>query len=240
MRRHRKSPDDFLAIRADHKGPGRGMGSDPGGGTDGVRPGGRGDRRRSGGNADHAARRSPRGTHPKPTASTGGDRWSPGEHPEAGRPGDVRTRGSGRNTPTANAAGAGFCRGFEGGRQPPSPARRVIRRVSWLVHLSVAKPATRGTRENVPPGIARNSLDRAVAGKLPGLFAARLKHDEDVTPALPAERPGFALPVPLGNPRSTTWGDSTARRCPEMPPKRPSRPVAGSNQLPAAAYRCVT
>ena len=72
----------------------------------------------------------------------------------------------------------------------------------------MAKPATQGTRENVPPGIARNSLDRAVAGKLPGLFAARLKHDEDVTPALPAERPGFALPVTPREPEIVDLGRS--------------------------------
>ncbi|MYC91246.1 MAG: hypothetical protein F4X15_07205 [Gemmatimonadetes bacterium] len=42
----------------------------------------------------------------------------------------------------------------------------------------MAKPATRGTRENVPPGIARNSLDRAVAGKLLGLLVASLMDGE--------------------------------------------------------------
>jgi len=70
--------------------------------------------------------------------------------------------------------------GIEGGAVPPLVSLRVIHGVCWLVHLSVAKPATRGTRENIPPGIARNSLGRTIVGKLPGLLAATLTDNEGV------------------------------------------------------------
>ena len=44
----------------------------------------------------------------------------------------------------------------------------------------MAKPATRGTRENVPPGIARNSLDRAVTTELAGLIRVPLSFGMDM------------------------------------------------------------
>ena len=119
MRRHRKSPDGFRAIRASHgvraavatawalarssvrcssrwvgsrsvRGLGRGL--DPGG-RDGrspsQRPGG------TGAEAVATPTTLPAGHYAdspaKPTASTGGDRWSAGEHPATGRLGDERT-----------------------------------------------------------------------------------------------------------------------------------------------------
>jgi hypothetical protein len=76
----------------------------------------------------------------------------------------------------------------------------------------------------------------AVAGDRPGFLGACLKNDEDVTPALPAEQPGFALPIPLGNPRSSIWGDPASRIYPEnvcgspgngpLSPSRRRRPIA--------------
>ena len=42
----------------------------------------------------------------------------------------------------------------------------------------MAKPATRGTRANVPSGTARNSFGRTVAAKLLDLLAARLTDGE--------------------------------------------------------------
>ena len=47
--------------------------------------------------------------------------------------------------------------------------------------------------------------------------------------SLPSRTVAFGLPVPLGDPRSSILGDSTARNLPEMPPCRPetaSEPVA--------------
>ena len=90
----------------------------------GVRPGGRG------GPAPERWQRRPRrppvttqDSPAKSTASTGGDRWSAGEHPTTGRS-DVRPGESRANSPTANAAGAGiFPRGSKGAGAPlASPA----------------------------------------------------------------------------------------------------------------------
>ena len=56
---------------------------------------------------------------------------------------------------------------------------------------------------------ARNGEQGGVAGKLLGLLVVSLTD------------PRSALPVPLGDRRSSNLGDSTARRLPEMPPERP-------------------
>ena len=50
--------------------------------------------------------------------------------------------------------------------------------MGWLTDFkAVSQP--RGTpAKNVPPGIARNKLGQAVAGKLPGLSVASLTGDE--------------------------------------------------------------
>ncbi|MXY98994.1 MAG: hypothetical protein F4Z29_15005 [Gemmatimonadetes bacterium] len=72
----------------------------------------------------------------------------------------------------------------------------------------MAKPATRGTRENVPSGIARNPAHRAVADKLPGLVVARLKDGE-------GDRPGSSLPRDC----ATLWRAPGFR--PTRTPRRP-------------------
>ncbi|MDE2980750.1 MAG: hypothetical protein OXU74_06085, partial [Gemmatimonadota bacterium] len=70
----------------------------------------------------------------------------------------------------------------------------------------MAKPATRGTRENVPPGIARNSLGRAVTGKVHHLVVAGLKDNDGEGDAL-SRAPHSTRPIPLGDPSSSIWGD---------------------------------
>ncbi|MDE2878448.1 hypothetical protein [Candidatus Palauibacter soopunensis] len=59
------------------------------------------------------------------------------------------------------------------------PASRVQHGVGWLLHRNVGQPALGGAARNASPGIARNSLDRAVSGKLPGLVVASLADGED-------------------------------------------------------------
>ena len=91
-------------------------------------------------------------------------------------------------------------RGSQGGGALPSPAATFQRCVGWLTDLKgVGQP--RGTpAKNVPPGIARNKLDQAVAGRVSGLSVASLTGDEgDGQPVMslgdgrapPAARPGF-------------------------------------------------
>ena len=116
-------------------------GSTPAEGRAESRPVGRGDRRRSGGNADHAARRSRRRLTREPTASTGGDRWSAGEHRAAGRlnarPGRRRA-----NSPTANAAGAGGLPGDRRGAAAPlARARMFYIACAGLATVTWLKPA---------------------------------------------------------------------------------------------------
>lgn len=114
------------------------------------------------------------------------------------------------------------------------PARDVQRRVCWLVHLSVAKPATRGTRENVPPGIARNSLGRTIVRKLPGLLAATLTDNEGEGDAL-CRAPHSTRPIPLGDPRFVDLGPSCGpqiTRNASEPASEPGRRVKISSRRP--------
>ena len=68
---------------------------------------------------------------------------------------------------------------------------------------------------------------RRVVGQLVALSVADLKASEEhaaarqasVMAALLAAHHVSALPIPLGDPRSSIWGDPVARRLPEMPPK---------------------
>ena len=98
----------------------------------GLDPGGRDGRspsRRPGGPAPKRWQCRPcrppvtRRTQPKPMASVGGDRWPAGEHPAAGRPGNVQTPRKWAESPTANGAGAGVPRGIEGGWSTPHQPR---------------------------------------------------------------------------------------------------------------------
>ena len=103
-------------------------------------------------------------------------------------------------------------RGGRGGGAPRQPQCSTLRVLAC--HHNSGKPATRGTRKNVLPGIARNGLDRAVAGKLLGL----LKDGEGRRPptsfrrtaALSCAARVLPYPVPLGDPRPSILGDSTA------------------------------
>ena len=84
--------------------------------------------------------------------------------------------------------------------------------VRWiLTDLKSVQPALGGAAETASQSTVRSSLHRAVAGKLPGLSVASLKDGEgDGRPRhLPGDGsalcgpPLFALPLPLGNPRSS-------------------------------------
>ena len=61
--------------------------------------------------------------------------------------------------------------------------------------------------------------------------------------SLPSRTVAFGLPVPLGDPRSSILGDSTAHNLPEMPPSSPetaSEPVAeGEHVLNLLRWRVV-
>ncbi len=188
-----------------------GRGLDPGGGTGGVRPGGRGDRRRSGGNADHAARRSRRRLTREPTASTGGDRWSAGEHPAPGRRERSARRMAGRTPQPRTAAGAEVFRGIEGGRQHPSPAATLNVACAGLPTITVesqpsAEPPKTPLGRRSRAASTGSSRASSPASRSPVSLAARATGDPR---HLPGDSGGslptavFPLPLPLGNPRSS-------------------------------------
>ena len=89
-------------------------------------------------------------------------------------------------------------------------------------HHNSGKPATRGTRKNVLPGIARNGLDRAVAGKLLGL----LKDGEGRRAADLVPEDGGAL---------------LRRPCSALPrtPRRPETVDPGRFHGPVATQKCL-
>ena len=125
------------------------------------------------------------------TTSTGGDRWPAGDPPATGRLEPFGQAAGSRTTLTANAAGAGFSGGIEGGRSTPRQSANVLHRVGWLTTLNGRQPALGDGAETASRGTVRNSVHRTVAGKLPGLLADRLKDGEDATPGAPLPRPGF-------------------------------------------------
>ena len=104
--------------------------------------------------------------------------------------------------------GAGNRRGIEGGRQPPSPARRVIRGVYWLDQLTVGQASAAEPVENALLATARNPAYRAVTDKLPGLVVGSLKDGE-------GDRPGSITPRDC----ATLWRAPGFR--PTRTPRRP-------------------
>ena len=91
-------------------------------------------------------------------------------------------------------------------------SRKTGVRLTWiLTDLNSRKPALGGAAETASQSTVRSSVYRAVAGKLRGLSIAGLKDGEgDGRPRhLPGDGgalcgpPLFALPLPLGNPRSS-------------------------------------
>ena len=101
--------------------------------------------------------------------------------------------------------------------------------------LTCDKPAL-GRPRNASPGTARNSLDRAVAAKLPGLRAAGLTDGEGENGAL--RRPSHSTrPIPVGDPGSSILRDPVARRSPEnasVSPKQRLPNPHGSMTRPCA------
>ena len=161
----------------------------------GLDPGGRDGRsssRRPGGPAPKRWQRRPgrppvtTGTQPKPTASTGGDRWPWENIRVCGRLGDARTLRK-RVEPQPRALPErGVSGGSKGGGALPlaSPPRSTWRGLAYNPK-SVSQPLG-GAAEHASPGIARNSLDRAVARQLLGLPVASLKDGK-------GDRPGSRL-----------------------------------------------
>ena len=110
-------------------------------------------------------------------------------------------------------------RGGRGGGAPRQPQCSTLRVLAC--HHNSGKPATRGTRKNVLPGIARNGLDRAVAGKLLGLLKdGEGRRAADLVPedggAL-LRRPCSALPRTPRRPETVDGVDAPSRRHRDVP-----------------------
>ncbi len=113
------------------------------------------------------------------------------------------------------SSGAGSW-GFEGGRR--SPCQAAVFNTAWagLTTLEWLKPALTDLR-HAPPGTARNSVHRAVAGKLLRLVATSLAGGEGESVRLGdggdlSRAPLSTLPVPLRDGSSSILGDPTARQ----------------------------
>ena len=147
-------------------------------------------------------------------------------------------RGATAHGSLPHSAGARTLPGVEGAE--PLVSLRVIHGVCWLTDLkAVGQP--RGTpAKNVPPGIARNKLDQAVAGKLPGLYVASLTGDEGDgqpfmslcdgrAPCRAARIRPYPYPSETGVRRSCAilWPVQYPK-CFEKAPKWPRSPVRGS------------
>ena len=158
-------------------------------------------------------------------------RWAVSYRRAANRNAPLGARGSGRGLPCPSAARHRrvLFRGDRRGAAAPLASRNVKRCVCWLPDHNSRKPALGGAAETASQSTVRSSVYRAVAGKLRGLSIAGLKDGEgDGRPrhllgdgSALCRPPFFALPLPLGDPRSSILGDPRARRLPEMPPDRP-------------------
>ena len=217
-------------------------GSTPAGGT-GVVPS-----RRPGGPAPQWWQRRPRRppvtpqTHPRTDGldrrgSLVGGRTSGGWPPEcSARPeaGELPNRERCRS--------GGVSGGSKGGGSTPRQSANVLHRVCWLAHNN-SGPSQPGERPRNAPARRprRRSPDRSGQAPPPpgrgphGTARWKATTSSPPTTALPPARPPvFALPLPLGNPRSSIWSDPSARRYPETPRKSPetaSEPVARSDQV---------
>ncbi len=201
----RHAPDDWAW-------PGWEGGSTPAGGT-GVVPS-----RRPGGPAPQWWQRRPRRppvtpqTHPRTDgldrrgAVVGGrtsGAWPPGPFRPGRWPGGTPQP---RTLPERRFSG-----GSKGGGSTPRQSANVKHRVGWLTDLKSVQPALGGAAETASQSTVRSSVHRAVAGKLLRLLVEGLTDGEgDGRPRhLPGDGsalcgpPLFALPLPLGNPRSS-------------------------------------
>ena len=149
MRLHRKSPDDFRAIRAGHW-------VRAGSGIRPRRRDGRSPSRRPGGSAAKRWQRRPRRspvttwTDPRPTASTGGDRWLAVEHPATGRPpGRFRPRWKWVEHPNRERCRSWVFRGIEAAATLASPFVPTWGSAPFSVKLF---PVSRGVA--TPTGVA--------------------------------------------------------------------------------------
>jgi len=129
-------------------------------------------------------------------------------------------------------------RGIEGGRSTPRHSRSVQHCVGWLTDLKAVSQPRGDIRENVPPGIGRNSLDRnsldrAVAANLVGLLAARPANGEE-RPAphhasVKAALSAAARVPPTRTPREPEFVDSGRFHGPQV--RRKAHERAGKRSL---------
>ena len=111
----------------------------------------------------------------------------------------------------------GGCRRGSKGRSP-SPAPGLYLGYAGLDQYRVQRQPFGRLRKRLPRHVQNDGLP-LVAGRLPGFLAVCLEDgDGDGRPAtffgdgaLAAAHRRFFLPVPLGDRRSSIWGDSTAR-----------------------------
>ncbi len=153
-------------------------------------------------------------------------------------------QGGGGDAPARALLRRAGSRGFEGGRSHPRQSANVLHRVGWLTDLKkVSQPSAKPPK---PPlrarsGAASTGPSRASSPASPSPFSRTARATGDPVTSLAraaalCRSPLFALPLPLGNPRSSISGDPSARRLPEMPPGHPetaSEPVARSDQVSA-------
>ena len=80
------------------------------------------------------------------------------------------------------------------------PTKKNGFRLTWiLTDLKKGEPVLGGAAETASQVAARNSVHRAIAGRLRGLSVASLKDGEDRTPSLLPRDRIPAYPVPLGD-----------------------------------------
>ncbi len=127
-------------------------------------------------------------------------------------------------------------------RGTPLASPAVIPGVGWLTTSNGREPAPADARKRAPGGRPRRRRPGR-RGQAPRPRDRR-PHGRRSAPsrayamaALSAPRPGFHRPVPLGDPRSSILGDSTARIFPEMPPETASEPRRGSGQVSVPVVR---
>ena len=145
--------------------------------------------------------------------------------------------------------------GSEGAQPPakPLPGTHGVwpQRVGWLSHLTVAQASPEARRETLParrpeqPRPGRRGQAPRPLGRQP--HGRRGRTGRPVTPPrrrhLLPHGPFPPYPYPSGTGDRRSWAilrPVSTPKCLRNAPKRPPSPVAGSSQLPAAAYRCVT
>ena len=154
-------------------------------------------------------------------ASTGGDRWSAGEHPATGTWGSSDPAEVAELWNRERCRSGGFSGGIEGGRSTPRQSANVLHRVGWLTTTKgreTAPAVTSNTPLRASPGTASTEPSRA---SLPASWSkasratrtspfavamAALSADRRVppyrTPSGTRHRRSQAIPRPVDSPQS--------------------------------------